>query len=131
MTERNRADYESGVILKTPKGYLSLNGTLEKFDADTCLDLNYLAEVFDITVTRENTPEGEVRATAEYNGNTVTLITGTNVLYHGDKSRFVGTAPYKDGNSIYVPFGEFMEVLGFDVTYDEKTSTVNVTEKTE
>lgn len=131
VTERNRADYESGVILKTPKGYLSLNGTLEKFDADTCLDLNYLAEVFDITVTRENTPEGEMRATAEYNGNTVTLITGTNVLYHGDKSRFVGTAPYKDGNSIYVPFGEFMEVLGFDVTYDEKTSTVNVTEKTE
>lgn len=126
MTERERFDYEGGVKINTPEGYLSLNYTLTEFDNSTCLDLDYIANVMGMEATEEDADGGQKRVTLELDGKTVSFITGGYALYSGNDSRFVGTAPFLDGDTIYVPLAHLMETFGYTADYDEQTDTVTI-----
>ena len=56
----------------------------------------------------------------------MSFITGGYALYSGSDSRFVGTAPFLDGGTIYVPLAHLMETFGYTMDYDEQTDTVTI-----
>lgn len=128
VVQRDRFDFSNGVRIKTPEGYLSLSYTLENFDGKICMDIKYLANVFDMEV---NTYEGEdekLRIEVKKGDNTAWILTDSGAIYSGSNSRFVGVAPHTSWGTVYVPFKDFMEIFGYNVEYDETELTVNVTD---
>lgn len=104
--ERAKSEFTGGEIIKTNKGYLSLNYIPEKIDSTTCLSLEFLERVFGFKTTAENN-----RFMMIFEDKTVSFIPGVNALYSGDKSIFTKAAPIEDGANVYVPFLALMSLM--------------------
>lgn len=117
----NKADYTGGIKIKTENGWMSPDYVYNTLDSSVFYSLDYLAEVFGFEMDKEE-KNGKLIITAYKDDRHITAAENLFVMYNGEMSRFVAQAPYRSGNTLYVPFKDFMEIMGYEITVENETT---------